>query len=72
MDERVTPENVTRKDVQRLVADGAQLVDVLPREEYDDLHIAGALNLPLNEIGNRAPRELDRSAPIVTYCHDFL
>ncbi len=66
------PENVTREHVQRLVAQGAQLVEVLPREEYDELHLAGAVSIPLNEIGERAPRELDRAAPVITYCHDFL
>jgi rhodanese-related sulfurtransferase len=66
------PENVTREDVQRLVAEGAQLVEVLPREEYDDLHLAGALSIPLTELGERAPRELDAAAPVIVYCNDFL
>lgn len=35
--------NATREEVQRLVAEGWQLIEVLPREEYDELHIAGAL-----------------------------
>jgi rhodanese-related sulfurtransferase len=66
------PANVTREDVPRLVARGAQIVEVLPREEYDELHVAGAISIPLKELGERAPRELDRSAPVITYCHDFL
>ena len=66
------PENVTRDDVQRLVRQGDQLVEVLPREEYDELHLAGAISIPLNEIGERARRELDRAAPVITYCHDFV
>ena len=64
--------NVTRDDVQRLVAQGAHVVEVLPRDEYDELHIAGAVTIPLKELGDRAPRELDGPRPIVTYCHDFL
>ena len=66
------PENVTRADVQRLVAEGAQLVEVLPREEYDELHLAGAVSIPLKELGERAPRELDAARAVVTYCNDFL
>ena len=66
------PSNVTREDVLRLVADGAQLVDVLPREAYDELHLAGAVSIPLRELGERAPDELDPEKPVVTYCNDFL
>lgn len=65
------PSNVFREDVQRLAADGAQIVEVLPRDEYNDLHIAGALSFPLTELGGRAS-ELNRARPVVTYCNDFL
>jgi rhodanese-related sulfurtransferase len=66
------PENATREDVRRLVAEGAQLVDVLPRAEYDELHLAGAVSIPLAELGERAAAELDPARPVITYCHDFL
>jgi rhodanese-related sulfurtransferase len=64
--------SVKREDVQRLVAHGAHVVEVLPRDEYDELHIAGAVSIPLKELADRAPHELDHSRPVVTYCHDFL
>jgi rhodanese-related sulfurtransferase len=41
------PPEIQREEVQRLVAAGAQLVDVLPRAEYDAEHIAGAISIPL-------------------------
>jgi len=66
------PENVTRDDVQRLIEEGAQVVDVLPAQEYEERHIAGAVSVPLRELAERAPRELDPSRPVVTYCNDFL
>ncbi|MEX2211794.1 MAG: rhodanese-like domain-containing protein [Gaiellaceae bacterium] len=66
------PQNVTREDVRRLLAEGAQVVEVLPRENYDELHIAGAVGIPLKDLGERAPRELDPARPVVTYCNDFL
>lgn len=66
------PENVTREDVQRFLAAGAQLVEVLPHEEFEQLHIAGAVSIPLKELGDRAPRELDPAKPVITYCNDFL
>jgi rhodanese-related sulfurtransferase len=66
------PQTVTRADVQGLLAKGAQLVEVLPREDYDEFHIAGAVSIPLRELGERAKRELDAARPVITYCHDFL
>jgi rhodanese-related sulfurtransferase len=66
------PRSAMREDVQRLMADGAHVVEVLPRESYDELHIAGALSIPLKELDERAPHELDRSTPVVVYCNDFL
>jgi rhodanese-related sulfurtransferase len=52
---------------------GAQLVEVLPREEYEELHLPGALSLPLKELdAERAGALLDRSRPVVVYCWDGL
>jgi rhodanese-related sulfurtransferase len=66
------PETVTREYVQRLIADGAQLIDVLPEQEYRDGHLAGAISIPLTELGERARNELDAAKPVVVYCNDFL
>ncbi len=44
------PKTIARDEVRRLVEDGAQLVDVLPREEYEEEHLAGAINIPLKEL----------------------
>ncbi len=66
------PTTIFREDLQRLVREGAQLVEVLPREEYDEEHLPGALNIPLREIDRDAPRLLERDRPVVVYCWDFL
>lgn len=60
----------TRDDVQRLVAEGAQLVEVLPADEYDDEHLPGAVNLPLKELPSLATERLDRGRPVIVYCYD--
>ena len=45
------------------------LVDVLSPESFRAMHIPGAINLPVADIGRRAGELLpDRGAPIVTYC----
>jgi rhodanese-related sulfurtransferase len=64
------PREVERDEVQRMVAAGAQLVDVLPAEEYDAEHIAGAINIPLKELNPESASRLDPSKPVITYCHD--
>jgi rhodanese-related sulfurtransferase len=63
------PTEVGRIQVQRLLAEGAQLVDVLPSEEYEDEHIPGATSIPLREI-DQAVSRLDRTRPVVVYCFD--
>ena len=45
------------------------LVDVLTRESYAAAHIEGSINLPVADLGRRAPEVLpDLNAPIVVYC----
>jgi rhodanese-related sulfurtransferase len=67
----VTPKPVDRVDVQRLVAEGAQLVDVLPRPEYEEEHLPGAINIPLKELNRETARQLDRDRPVIVYCADY-
>ncbi len=66
----MTPVAADRERVRELVAAGAQLVEVLPREEYREAHLPGALNLPLKELDGHSVAALDRSSPVVVYCHD--
>jgi rhodanese-related sulfurtransferase len=64
---------ITRDELRQLMDDeAAQLVDVLPRVEYDEEHIPGAVNLPLKELDATTARRLDASHPVITYCHDSL
>jgi len=65
------PRVVSREEVQKLVAKGAQLVEVLPAEDYEERHLQGALNLPLKEIDAASAGRLDRQRPVVVYCYDF-
>jgi rhodanese-related sulfurtransferase len=63
------PTAVTREQVRDLVAAGAQLVEVLPAAEYRWAHLPGAVNLPLKEL-DAGTEQLDRSRPVIVYCHD--
>jgi rhodanese-related sulfurtransferase len=67
------PEDISRERVQRLQADGAALVEVLPREEYEREHLAGAVSLPLKELNAAsADRALggQKTRAVVVYCQD--
>jgi rhodanese-related sulfurtransferase len=58
--------------LHQLLADGAQLVEVLPSEEYDDEHLPGAINIPLKELDAATTSRLDRANPVVVYCWDYI
>ena len=64
------PHEIDREDVQRLVAGGAQLVEVLPASEYREDHLPGAINIPLALIEARAKEILDPGRSVVVYCAD--
>ena len=64
------PTEIDREDVQRLVAGGAQLVEVLPASEYREDHLPGAISIPLALIDARAKEILDPGRSVVVYCAD--
>jgi rhodanese-related sulfurtransferase len=64
------PKTINRDEVRELLDRGAQLVEVLPIEEYDEDHLPGAINLPLRRIEGVAVTVLDRSRPVIVYCWD--
>jgi rhodanese-related sulfurtransferase len=58
---------VSREEAQKLVDDGAQLVDVRAAHEWNTGRIAGATHLPLSELSEHAG-ELEADRPVVLYC----
>jgi rhodanese-related sulfurtransferase len=58
---------VDREQARRLLADGAQLVDVRGDHEWEAGHIDGASHIPLDEIPQRAG-EIAKDRPVVLYC----
>ncbi len=56
-----------------LVANGAQLAEVLPEYEYSEEHLPGAVNLSLKRLDQRSVAAiLNRERPVVVYCWDGL
>ena len=65
------PTSIDRDEVRRLVAAGAQLVDVLPSAEFEEEHLPGAINIPLKDLDRATARQLERGRPVIVYCHDY-
>ena len=65
------PTIIDRAGVQRLMREGAQIVDVLPKEEFADEHLPGAINIPLKELDEGSAARLRKDRPIIVYCHDL-
>ncbi len=63
---------VDLQGVRELLERGAQLVEVLPVDEYDELHLPDAINLPLKELDAQHATRLDHERPVIVYCWDAL
>ncbi len=61
------PTSIDRSDVQRLIEEGAQLVEVLPPAEYGEMHLPGAINIPLKSLGRETTAKLERDRPVIVY-----
>jgi rhodanese-related sulfurtransferase len=64
------PTAIDRKRVRQLIGEGAQLVEVLPRAEYEDEHLPGAISIPLKELDRERVQQLEPESPVIVYCYD--
>jgi rhodanese-related sulfurtransferase len=60
------------EELQELIERGAQIVEVLPADDYAPAHLPGAINIPLRQVDERGVAVLDHARPIVVYCWDSL
>ncbi len=61
------PTSVDRDEVQRLMKEGAQLVEVLPPAMYEEMHLPGAVNIPLKSLDRETTAKLERDRPAIVY-----
>lgn len=59
------PREVDRYEVQRLLGQGAQLVDVMGQKDFEGSHIVGAVHIPLRKLAAEAPSRLDPSRAVI-------
>lgn len=68
----IAPREINREDLRTLTRRGGQLVEVLPREEYDRVHLAGAVSIPLAMISRHTADRLQWDKPVIVYSRDSL
>jgi rhodanese-related sulfurtransferase len=66
------PNSILHPELQQLLDAGAQLVDVLPEQEYREEHLPGAINIPLKKLDAETTADLDKRKAIIVYCWDAL
>jgi rhodanese-related sulfurtransferase len=64
------PTAIQRDEVRKLLASGAQFVEVLPTEEFEREHLPGALSIPLKTLRRESVAQLRRDRPVIVYCAD--
>ena len=66
------PLSIERQTVMSLVNEGAQLVDVLTAQEYEQEHLPSAINIPLKELTrSEVEQRLRNDKPVIVYCHNY-
>lgn len=60
-------ERISSDEARALVSEGATMLDVRTPEEFAEKHVAGATNVPVDEIESRTS-EIPKDKPVITYC----
>jgi len=54
-------------DFKQLVKQGAQIIDVRTKSEFQQGHVKGAINIPLNNLSNHYAK-MKKDTPVITCC----
>ncbi|WP_434977928.1 rhodanese-like domain-containing protein [Daejeonia sp. YH14] len=57
-----------KTDYAELVENGAIILDVRSKDEFNSGHIKGAVNIPVNILQNNLSKLKDKNKPIITCC----
>lgn len=63
-------DTITRDELKAKLErdDDFTLVNVLSREQFEEAHIPGSINIPLDQLEDEAPERFDETDEIVVYC----
>jgi rhodanese-related sulfurtransferase len=65
------PQELGLDEIRDMLDIGAQLIEVLPSQEYAEEHLPGAVNVPLKSLDAETTRQIDPGHPVIVYCWDF-
>ncbi len=61
--------DITMEELKNKVVQGAILLDVRSKQEYNEGHLQGAINIPEFELANRVRKEIPKkNQMIIIYC----
>jgi rhodanese-related sulfurtransferase len=63
--------SIAREDVQNLMRGDAYLIEVLPAKNYEQVHLARAKNIPLQQLNQASVAGLESARPVIVYCYDY-
>ncbi|MDQ4029105.1 MAG: rhodanese-like domain-containing protein [Actinomycetota bacterium] len=66
------PKEILIDELRGLMDAGAQLLEVLAKDQFDKEHIPGAIHIPLEGIDRHTIKRLDPGKPVVVYCFDYI
>ena len=61
---------VTHEEIDNAEPDELQVVEVLPAQEYERIHLTGATSIPLAMLNRDTVEHLNPAKPVVVYCFD--
>lgn len=69
--ERMFPHalRISAHEASALIQNGARVVDVRTKTEWDVGHFPNAIHIPVNQIKELAPKKLDNTDTIIVYCN---
>lgn len=56
-----------KTDWKELVKNGANIIDVRTKEEFQSGHISGSVNIPLNTLSDKISK-ISKEKPVITCC----
>ena len=61
---------ISSQQARACLRDGALIIDVRTRHEFNSGHLAGAINIPLHELENALPQRVqDKDRVLLLHCH---
>jgi len=57
-----------RKKIQEMLEQGAMVIDVRSKDEFNGGHVKGSVNVPVGAISNKIKRIKKLNKPVITCC----